>query len=227
MPTYKIERCTVEDSAGVARNNMSAFWTDSTWRLVWPEDRTLEEVIEACALRWPNTVLTDRVHKRHLKAVEVETGTVVGYIRFLLPDRLSGEWLDAQPPDVTAEQRKQFDKQTASANWTFRSHAEDIDEPLEPILAKYRSRDYMELEFLAVQPAYRGQGIATLLMEASLAESDRLGIDVFMVAYKAGLGVYKRMGFEILESLIIDDTPWGGQGEYANYFMERKARKQH
>lgn len=252
MPTYRIERCTVHDAAGLARNNMSAFWTDPTWILIWEKDRTLESVIEACTLRMPNNLLNDRAHKRHLKAVEIETGTVVGYVRFLLPDRLSGEWLDAQTPDVGPEDKMEFNKMTASADWTFRPGVGNIDEGVRPIMQKYMSRkEYMgkqhqfvpsersagtasaevhqltvsELEYLAVTPEYRNRGIATLLMQAGVAASEEMGIDIFMLAYKAGLGVYKKLGFDMLESLMIDDRPWGGQGEYGCYFMERTAKK--
>ncbi|KFZ23113.1 hypothetical protein V502_02409 [Pseudogymnoascus sp. VKM F-4520 (FW-2644)] len=44
MPTYKIEGCTVNDAAGLARNNKPAYWTDPTWVLNW-EDRRLEDII--------------------------------------------------------------------------------------------------------------------------------------------------------------------------------------
>lgn len=65
-----------------------------------------------------------------------------------------------------------------------------------------------------------------MLMEAGIAESERMGIDIFMLAYKAGLGVYKRLGFETLETLILDDSAHGGQGEYGCYFMERTVKRQ-
>lgn len=65
-----------------------------------------------------------------------------------------------------------------------------------------------------------------MLMEAGIAESERMGIDIFMLAYKAGLGVYKRLGFETLETLILDDSAYGGQGEYGCYFMERTVKRQ-
>ncbi|KAK6069573.1 hypothetical protein SCUP515_08921 [Seiridium cupressi] len=226
MPTYKIERCTVEDAAGLARNNMSAFWTDPTWILIWEEGRSRESVIEACTLRMPNNLLNNRAHKRHLKAIEVETGTIVGYVRFVLPDRLSGDWLDAQTPDATAEEKEEFAQRSARADWTFRKGPGNIDEPVRVIKEKYRGhKEYMELDYLAVQPAYRNRGIASMLVAAGVAESERMGIDIFMLAYKAGLGVYRRLGFNTLETLIIDDTPWGGKGEYGCYFMERTVKK--
>lgn len=137
MPTYKVERCTAEDAAGLARNNMSAYWTDPTWILVWEKGRTLESIIEACEKRLPNSLQADRDHKRHLKAVEVETGIIVGYIRFVLPDRLTGEWLDAQTPAVTAQEKKEFEKMSASADWTFRRGIGDMDAGVHPIMDKY------------------------------------------------------------------------------------------
>ncbi|KAK6216428.1 hypothetical protein LQW54_003432 [Pestalotiopsis sp. IQ-011] len=228
MAPFRVEGCTVRDAAGLARNNMSAFWTDPTWILVWEQGRPLESVVEACTKRMPNNLLNDRAHKRHLKAVDAETGEVVGYVRFLLPDRLAGDWLGAQTPDdVSAADRKRFDEQFASADWTFRRGVGNIDEPVRPIMQNYMGRkEYMELEYLAVQPAYRNRGIATMLMEAGIAESEKMGIDIFMLAYKAGLGVYKRLGFETLETLILDDSAYGGQGEYGCYFMERTVKRQ-
>ncbi|KAK9421215.1 putative N-acetyltransferase domain-containing protein [Seiridium unicorne] len=246
MPTYKIERCTVEDAAGLARNNMSAFWTDPTWILIWEEGRSRESVIEASTgsslsvsaletwfltpdnsqIMFEEEITDSRAHKRHLKAIEVETGTIVGYVRFVLPDRLSGDWLDAQTPDATAEEKEEFAQRSARADWTFREGPGNIDEPVGVIKEKYRGRkEYMELDYLAVQPAYRHRGIASMLVAAGVAESERMGIDIFMLAYKAGLGVYKRLGFNTLETLIIDDTPWGGKGEYGCYFMERTVKK--
>lgn len=77
-----------------------------------------------------------------------------------------------------------------------------------------------------MQPAYKGRGIASMLVERGIAEAEKMGIDIFVMAYKAGLGVYTRLGFELLESLIIDDSPWGGKGEYGCYFMEKTIKKQ-
>lgn len=144
MPTYEIEYCSVEDAAGLARNNMSAFWTDPSWILIWEKDRALESIIEACTQRMPNNLLSDGAHKRHLKAVEVETGIVVGYARFLLPARLAGEWLEARVPDVAADQKKEFDKLYARADWTFRPNVGDMDRDVGPIMDKHLgSKEYI------------------------------------------------------------------------------------
>lgn len=49
--------------------------------------------------------------------------------------------------------------------------------------------------------------------------AEELGVDIFMLAFKAGLGVYKRLGFKEIERVIQDDSMYGGTGEYGAYFL--------
>jgi ribosomal protein S18 acetylase RimI-like enzyme len=85
--------------------------------------------------------------------------------------------------------------------------------------------DGLELEYLAVHPDYHGRGIATRLVESGIAEAQRLGVDIIVMAYKSAVGVYKRLGFEMVEQLIQDDSKYGGKGEFGVYFMIRKTKK--
>ncbi|KAI1865573.1 hypothetical protein JX265_007896 [Neoarthrinium moseri] len=223
MPPYQIEGCTVQDGAGLARNNMTAFWTDPTWVLLW-KNKTTEYVVQQCTLRMPKNLLDDRAHKRHQKVVDTETGVVVGYCRWLLPDRLTGEWLEAQTPVVSRAEEKEFSKRFDSADWST-APLGNMDDPVHVTMQKYKGlKEYMQIDYLAVRPEYRGQGIATMLVASGVAQSERLGIDIFLMAYKAGLGVYKRLGFEMLEYYIQDDSQWGGKGEYGTYFLERTVK---
>ena len=52
-----------------------------------------------------------------------------------------------------------------------------------------------------------------------MREAEKLGLDIFVLAFKAGKGVYKRAGFRIEQELIQDDSMYGGSGEYAVYYM--------
>jgi predicted N-acetyltransferase YhbS len=70
-----------------------------------------------------------------------------------------------------------------------------------------------------VHPKNKGKGIASFLVEAGLKEAEKLGVDVFVLAYKAALGLYLRLGFNLVEELIQDVTKWGGEGEYGTYFL--------
>jgi hypothetical protein len=41
-------------------------------------------------------------------------------------------------------------------------------------------------------------------VEIGLREAEKMGFDVWVVAKKAGLGLYTRAGFELLEKVVID-----------------------
>jgi hypothetical protein len=122
MTAWKIERCTVTDAAGLARNSMSAFWEDPTWILQWP-GISKEFLIEQCAKRQPRNLLRNRATVRHEKAVDPDTGAFVGYARWVLPPGHATAkdggpvWPEAQVPDVGGEEKKRFTEEAESAWW--------------------------------------------------------------------------------------------------------------
>jgi len=85
----------------------------------------------------------------------------------------------------------------------------------------------LALEYLAVHPDNKGKGIATQLVAKGIEQAERLGIDSFVMAYKAGRGVYKRLGYEVEHEIIQDDSPYGGPGEYGAYFMIYETKAKH
>jgi hypothetical protein len=52
-----------------------------------------------------------------------------------------------------------------------------------------------------------------------MREAEKLGLDVFIHAMEAGVGVYKRLGFHIEREFILNDFKLGGPGDYSVYFM--------
>lgn len=48
----------------------------------------------------------------------------------------------------------------------------------------------------------------------------------FVHGLKAGLGVYRRAGFELLGEVIQDDSKYGGKGEYGAYFLGKRASQE-
>jgi GNAT superfamily N-acetyltransferase len=52
-----------------------------------------------------------------------------------------------------------------------------------------------ELDYLAVHPNNQGKGIATALVESGIRYAESSRLPLFVMAYKAGRGVYARLGF--------------------------------
>jgi len=62
------------------------------------------------------------------------------------------------------------------------------------------------LDYLAVHPQHQGKGVGTALVESGMREAEKLGLDIFIQAMKAGLGVYRRLGFHVEKEFIEDDS---------------------
>lgn len=50
-------------------------------------------------------------------------------------------------------------------------------------------------------------------------EAEKLGLDIFILAFEAGIGLYKRLGFRTEKKLVQNDYLFGGKGEYSTSFM--------
>lgn len=75
------------------------------------------------------------------------------------------------------------------------------------------------MDYLAVHPENKGKGIGTALVESGIQHAEKIGLPIFVLAFKAGRGIYERLGFKEVDRVIQDDTKYGGQGEYGAYFM--------
>ncbi|KAI1505522.1 acyl-CoA N-acyltransferase [Biscogniauxia marginata] len=225
MSSYVVRGCVAADGPSLAYNNISAFWTDPTYVLLW-EDKTREYVIEQARKRYPKILLTDRDRRRHQVVVDLETGKIVGYSRWILPERFAGAWLDAQTPGISQQEEVEYDKSFKSADWNGRPGMDQIDVPVTAIKKRLTGfKEYIILDYLAVRPDYRGRGIGTMLVESGISQAERMGVNIFVIAYKAALGVYLRLGFKLLDQIIQDDSKYGGKGEYGAYFLEKEVKK--
>lgn len=173
MPDYLITNCTVKDGAEMARNNMSAFWGDPNWRYVWKHS-TLPRVIEVATPRMPNNLLKNQEALRHFKAVDPETGRLLGYIRWMLPEnhyyydndnddkdrmepvegglvphdvtRRSPVWPEGQIPAVSDEERAEIAAGAAAVLWD--PNVTNTDDRLDDILGVIKDRLMSKKEYL-------------------------------------------------------------------------------
>jgi hypothetical protein len=159
MPPYQITGCSIADGAALSHNNMSAFWQDPNWVLCW-KHTTLEKHILEAAKRFPRNLLNDREVLRHQKAVDPETGRVVGYARWILPVSHAkledGEpaWLEAQVPAVGEEEEAEIRRIAETADWKWLPGAEVLDIPVSRIKKEllegkeYLRKFDLEVEFV-------------------------------------------------------------------------------
>ncbi|KAH8889620.1 acyl-CoA N-acyltransferase [Thozetella sp. PMI_491] len=228
--SWKIEPVRLTDVPAMARNNFSAFWETYPWRINWGADITLDFLIEQLVKRGPNNLLKDREILRHIKAVDPQTGSFVGYLRFKLPPghtRTAGgepTLFDLQIPDVSPEERKHIKEVSDNAWWGPIANGSD-DKNIEIRARLLGEGTYIELDYLAVHPENKGRGIATALVKKLIEMADELGLDIFVVAWAGGRPVYQKFNFQIVETNIEDLANWGFEGEYPSYFMVYDTKK--
>ncbi|KAK2002498.1 acetyltransferase [Colletotrichum falcatum] len=213
MTAYKIDPCTLADAPALARNNMSAFWTNHSWYLLWPKDTKLEFLIEQTTKRIPNNLISNRATLRHQKAVDPETGALLGYARWVLPPGYEEavEWADSQIADVSEEEKRELKKRSDAAWWKPIS-MDEIDDCIPEKNRFMAKRPYINLDYLAVHPENKGKGVATALVENGIRLAEKMGVDILLSAFDAGLGVYKRLGFKEIHRGYQDNTKYGGEG---------------
>lgn len=160
MAPIIISPCTASDGPAIAENNIPAFWTDSTWVLIWP-GKTCDYVTEQAARRTPHTLLMDPAHRRHQMAVDEGTGAVVGYCRWILPcsaerapEAASAEaldhsipcqcmelWPEARAPKVEDEEvRLEFERQFKAADWEYDHSLDVLDESMMEMKARLMAK---------------------------------------------------------------------------------------
>ena len=71
-------------------------------------------------------------------------------------------------------------------------------------------------------PEFRRRGIASALVKRGLEEAEKLGLDTFVVSMKAGVSVYQKAGFVLLDQVHIDASDRGGDRDYGGWFLEKR-----
>ncbi|KAL7933032.1 hypothetical protein V8C35DRAFT_306089 [Trichoderma chlorosporum] len=225
MATYALAPVSMSDSAALSRNNMSAFWEDPYWVQAW-RDTTLEKHIETVTKRYPRRLISDRTTARHQKAIDPETGRLLGYARWVLPEShattASGEptWPEALGPLVGSEEEAEIKRIAEATPWNPNNDSDPLDQNVSEIKKELmKDKTFLLLEFLAVHPENQGKGIATLLVQSGMKEAEKLGLDIFVLAFRRGWGVYGRLGFRVERELIQDDSMYGGDGNFGVRYM--------
>lgn len=78
------------------------------------------------------------------------------------------------------------------------------------------------LHILAVLPEHQGKGLGRTLIQRGLEEADEAGAKTYIEASPAGLPVYMKYGWEVVDDLAIDMRPYGGNGVEHNPCLLRE-----
>ncbi|KAL6886291.1 acyl-CoA N-acyltransferase [Trichoderma longibrachiatum] len=225
MAAYTLAPVSLADSEALSRNNMSAFWQDPNWVLSF-RHTTLEKHIETTAKRYPRRLISDRATSRHQKAIDTQTGQLVGYARWILPESYAttadGEpiWPEALGPLVGKEEEEEIRRIADATPLNASNETDPLDNKVTEIKEELmKKKPYLCLDYLAVHPENQGKGIATLLVQSGMKEAEKLGLDIFVLACRAAWGVYSRLGFRVERELIQDDSMYGGDGNYGVRYM--------
>lgn len=83
---------------------------------------------------------------------------------------------------------------------------------------------FVALDYLATRPDHKGKGVASMLVQSGLEQADKVGLEAIVMAKNASVGVYRWLGFGLVETLTQDDSMFGGDGAYTVHFMVRPVR---
>ena len=138
-----VNSCSIDDGPAIAEVFVSAFWTDPTWKVIWP-GKTLEYVTSQQARRMPHTLLQKRANRRHQKVVDPDTNTVVGYARWTFPEAdnldVKSFWALAKVPSVTSNQTLAAEAENLAADYEYDKSLDRLDQPLDEMMSRLTSQ---------------------------------------------------------------------------------------
>jgi hypothetical protein len=88
---------------------MRAFYEDAHWASLW-KGMPLDSIISDCARRLPWNLVRVTSLKRHRKVVENNTGNVVGYARWIIPNGLDDKWNNGIVSETDPEGRQDYEE---------------------------------------------------------------------------------------------------------------------
>lgn len=74
-----------------------------------------------------------------------------------------------------------------------------------------RGKRYLFMHVLVVLPEWQGRGVGRRMLEWGVEVADGEGVECWLDASKAGLGLYKRLGWREVGETSIELEEWGGE----------------
>ncbi|PYH44735.1 GNAT family N-acetyltransferase [Aspergillus saccharolyticus JOP 1030-1] len=85
-----------------------------------------------------------------------------------------------------------------------------------------RGKEFLTLDYLCTHPDFWRRGVGSMLVASGLQVADRCGLRTYVMSEPAGLKVYSKHGFRVVETVSTDYSRFGGQEPQVLYFLVRE-----
>ncbi|KAJ5948988.1 hypothetical protein N7454_002295 [Penicillium verhagenii] len=231
--SFAVQPCYPADAPGIATTMMSARLTDPHWVKMWEDNISRDEIITGAIGRVPWNLINTRDAKRHQKVVDVASGQVVGYARWMLPPHLAktGDvWQEAQVAEPTPEDREAYEKLSQAGSRNGRpiglKGGEAMNYRSAPLEAAdervTRDGSFLTLDYLTTDPDFWRRGVGTMLVESGLRIADQYKLRTYVMSEPAALKLYLNLDFQLVETVSTDYSQYGGLEPMVHYFLVRE-----
>ncbi|GAB1193361.1 hypothetical protein APSETT444_002575 [Aspergillus pseudonomiae] len=158
-------------------------------------------------------VICENPHARFLKAVDDESGRIVGWSWWVI-------YRDAEA-HIKAEQEAVKRRATPPPRSICPQACLEYRQMVVQKREKWiGGKPVAILQVLVVHPEYQGRGIGSKLLMAGVEEAKRLRLPAWLEASQAGYTLYKRCGFrDVGENLDLNLAKYGATGQKHGYCM--------
>ncbi|KZL83399.1 gnat family acetyltransferase protein [Colletotrichum incanum] len=193
--------CSPEDVSSLSQAMIRACYHDPHWRLLWG----------SMSLELPRNLVKGRVFRCNRKAIDIATGEIVDYARWLLPEGEEMRCEEDQVEEPSTEQLKRYEAlyDAYTVNGKIKGLNNDIMESL-------------TLDYIAVFPDRQKQGIGSVLLEDGISVAEGAGLRTYVMSTPTRLKLYEGHGFVRLKTIIQDDFKWGSTEPHVNHFLVRE-----
>ncbi|KAJ5536516.1 hypothetical protein N7513_009702 [Penicillium frequentans] len=229
---FAVQPCFPADAPGLATAMMGARLTDPHWVKQWEDNVLPEDIITKAIDRVPWNLINGRHTKRHQKVIDVASGQVVGYARWLLPSHLAKDdvWQEAQVAEATSDERALFEKLSRAYTKNGRpiglKSGEEMNyrsAPLEQADERVtRDGPFLTLDYLTTDPSFWRRGVGTMLVESGLRIADQYKLKTYVMSEPAALKLYLNLGFKLVETVSTDYSQYGGVEPMVHHFLIRE-----
>ncbi|TGO55468.1 hypothetical protein BOTNAR_0244g00070 [Botryotinia narcissicola] len=191
MP-YAVQYISTCDAPGLAEAMMSAWWQDEHWKVLWAKSNmSLEQIISDC-----------------------NSGEIVAYSRYILPDTQTEIWPEAQISETNSEELAEYERKFKSVTDNGRirgmdyAFASEFGNPLAEVEEKILkdSGSCFAVDYMTTHPAHQHHGVASMMLNQALRVVDEAGLKSIVMASPAGQRLYEEYGFQFVRTLVQDDS---------------------